>query len=355
MNLTKNLVVTKTSQSRLSSVNFEELSFGEIFTDHMFVCDFKKGSWQTPEILPYQNISMAPSASALHYGQAVFEGMKAYKDDADQLWLFRPELNFERINKSSKRLGMPEFPKEFFFQGLDALLELDSEWVKPGLGNSLYVRPFVFASQACVQASPSLEYKFMIICSPVKAYYSGNELNVLIEKKYSRAASGGVGYAKAAGNYAAQFYPTAQAMKKGYQQIIWTDSSTHSYLEEAGTMNIFFRIEDKLITAPIGDTILDGITRKSVIEWARHQGITVEERPVAITEIIEAAESGRLKEIFGSGTAVVISPINGFAFEGTDYRLPQVQDSFASQAKKAITSIQYNLIEDSFGWRYKVG
>ena len=154
MNLTKNLVVTKTSQSRLSSVNFEELSFGEIFTDHMFVCDFKNGSWQTPEILPYQNISMAPSASALHYGQAVFEGMKAYKDDSDQLWLFRPELNFERINKSSKRLGMPEFPKEFFFQGLDSLLELDSEWVKPGLGNSLYVRPFVFASQACVQASP---------------------------------------------------------------------------------------------------------------------------------------------------------------------------------------------------------
>jgi len=252
-------------------------------------------------------------------------------------------------------LGMPEFPKEFFFQGLETLLELDSEWVKPGLGNSLYVRPFVFVSEACVQASPSLEYKFMIICSPVKAYYSGSELNVLIEKKYSRAASGGVGYAKAAGNYAAQFYPTAQAMKKGYQQIIWTDSSTHSYLEEAGTMNIFFRIEDKLITAPIGDTILDGITRKSVIEWARHQGITVEERPVAITEIIEAAKSGTLKEIFGSGTAVVISPIDGFAFEGTDYRLPQTEDSFASQAKNAITSIQYNLVEDPFGWRHKVG
>ena len=355
MNPTKSLIVTQTKQSRLASVDFDQLSFGEIFTDHMFVCDYKQGQWQTPEIVPYQNISLAPSASALHYGQAVFEGMKAYKDDSGQLWLFRPELNFNRINKSSIRLGMPEFPKEYFFEGLETLLELDSDWVRPGIGSSLYIRPFVFANQACVQASPSLEYKFLIICSPVNSYYSGGELKVLIEKNYSRAASGGVGYAKAAGNYAAQFYPTSQAMKKGFQQIIWTDSATHSYLEEAGTMNIFFRIEDRLLTAPASDTILDGITRKSVIEWAQHQGIQVEERPVSVQEIIEAADKGILLEVFGSGTAVVISPINGFSYEGTDYSLTEIQNSFAAQVKEAITGIQYNISQDPFRWRYKVG
>ena len=355
MELTNPLLITKTKASRLDSVNFDQLTFGEIFTDHMFVCDYKEGQWQTPEIKPYQAIQMAPAASVLHYGQAVFEGMKAYKDDADQLWLFRPELNLERINKSSVRLNIPEFPKELFFEGLEALLELDSEWVKPGVGNSLYVRPFVFANQACVQASPSKEYKFMIICSPVKSYYNAGELNVLIEKKYSRAAAGGVGYAKAAGNYAAQFYPTAKAMEKGYQQIIWTDSSSHSYLEEAGTMNIFFRINDRLITAPISDTILNGITRKSVIEWAKNEGIEVEERPVSIDEVVTASKEGSLQEIFGSGTAVVISPIDGFAYEGENYKLPNSENKISTSIKESIMAIQHNLADDPFGWRHKVG
>jgi len=355
MELTNPLLITKTKASRLDSVNFDQLSFGEIFTDHMFVCDYKEGQWQTPEIKPYQAIQMAPAASVLHYGQAVFEGMKAYKDDADQLWLFRPELNLERINKSSVRLNIPEFPKELFFEGLEALLELDSKWVKPGVGNSLYVRPFVFANQACVQASPSKEYKFMIICSPVKSYYKAGELNVLIEKKYSRAAAGGVGYAKAAGNYAAQFYPTAKAMEKGYQQIIWTDSSSHSYLEEAGTMNIFFRINDRLITAPISDTILNGITRKSVIEWAKNEGIEVEERPVSIDEVVRASKEGSLQEIFGSGTAVVISTIDGFAYEGENYKLPISENKISTSIKESIMAIQHNLADDPFGWRHKVG
>ena len=353
MDLTKTISVTPTEKSRLPEVDFDNLTFGEIFTDHMFVCDFKNGQWQRPEVVPYKEILLSPASSALHYGQAVFEGMKAYKDDAGGVWLFRPELNFERINISCSRLGMPEFPKNYFFEGMQALLELDAGWIQPGMGNSLYIRPFAFASQACVQAAPSTEYKFMIICSPVKAYYSG-ELNVLIEKKFSRAASGGVGYAKAAGNYAAQFYPTALANQKGYQQIIWTDSSSHEYLEEAGTMNIFFRINDTLITAPIGDTILNGITRKSVIEWAKSAGITVEERPVSISEIISAAKNGQLQEIFGSGTAVVISPVHSFAFEEQKYVLPEVSNSMAEQAKKAITEVQYNVTEDPFGWRYKV-
>ena len=354
MNLTHNLQITKTKQSRLPEVDFENLTFGEIFTDHMFVCDYVDGQWQNPEIVPYQDIPMSPAASVLHYGQAVFEGMKAYKDKMGTIWLFRPELNFERINISSARLNMPEFPKAYFFEGLQTLLQMDTDWIQTGVGNSLYVRPFVFASQACVQAAPSNAYKFMIICSPVKAYYSG-EVNVLVEKKFSRAATGGVGYAKAAGNYAAQFYPTALANQKGYQQIIWTDSSNHQYLEEAGTMNIFFRIDNTLITAPIGDTILNGVTRKSVIQWAKSQNIVVEERPVSINEIIEAHRAGHLKEIFGSGTAVVISTINSFAYEDQKYQLPVIEHSYAAQVREAITNIQHNEAEDPYGWRYRVG
>ena len=260
--------ITHAQESKIKNVDFDNLSFGEIFTDHMFVCDYKDGQWSTPEIMPYQPIQMDPSSSVFHYGQAVFEGMKAYKDDADGVWLFRPEQNFARINKSSERLSMPEFPKEFFFEGLEKLLDIDKEWIKKGAGNSLYVRPFVFASQAGVQASASNAYKFMIICSPVASYYSGGEVHVQVAEKYSRAAAGGVGYAKAAGNYAAQFYPTTLAQKEGFQQIIWTDANTHEYLEEAGTMNIFFRINDTLITTPTSDRILDGITRKSILQLA---------------------------------------------------------------------------------------
>ena len=203
-------------ESKINTVDFDNLEFGEIFTDHMFVCDYADGKWKTPEILPYQTIQMDPSSSVFHYGQAVFEGMKAYKDDADGVWLFRPDQNFNRINKSSERLSMPAFPEKFFFEGLEKLLMLDKEWIKKGTGNSLYVRPFVFASQAGVQATASNAYKFMIICSPVRSYYSGGEVHVQVAEKFSRAASGGVGFAKAAGNYAAQFYPTSLALERRF-------------------------------------------------------------------------------------------------------------------------------------------
>jgi branched-chain amino acid aminotransferase len=271
--------VTRVQETKINSVDFENLIFGKTFTDHMFLCHFRDGKWQTPEIKPYQALTLDPSASVFHYGQAVFEGMKAFKDDNEKVWLFRPEENFKRINLSAKRLQIPEFPESYFFEGLNTMLQLDQEWVRPGSGNSLYVRPFVFASQPSVQASASMEYTFMIICAPVKSYYSGGEINVLIAEEYSRAANGGVGYAKAAGNYAAQFYPTSEALKKGFQQIIWTDASTHEYLEEAGTMNIFFKINGTLVTSPTNDRILDGITRKSIIAIAKHEGIPVEERP----------------------------------------------------------------------------
>jgi len=345
--------VKRVQETKINSVDFENLVFGKTFTDHMFLCHFRDGKWQTPEIKPYQALTLDPSASVFHYGQAVFEGMKAYKDDNEKVWLFRPQENFKRINLSAKRLQIPEFSESYFFEGLNTILQLDQEWVRPGSGNSLYVRPFVFASQPSVQASASMEYTFMIICAPVKSYYSGGEINVLIAEEYSRAANGGVGYAKAAGNYAAQFYPTSEALKKGFQQIIWTDASTHEYLEEAGTMNIFFKIDGTLITSPTNDRILDGITRKSIITIAKHEGIPVEERPIKISELKEAHKNGSLEEVFGTGTAVVVLPIHSFSHQETSYTLPK-QTPLALKLKEKLVSIQYNASEDPFGWRQAV-
>ena len=319
----------------------------------MFVCDFKDGKWQTPEIKPYQPLVLDPSARVFHYGQAVFEGMKAYRDEQDQVWLFRPEENFLRINKSCERMAMPAFPEDYFFDGLRTLLKLDEQWIRGGEGNSLYIRPFAIATEPSVMASPSSEYKFIIICSPAQSYYGG-EVRVKIADHYSRAASGGIGSAKAAANYGAQFYPTSLAQQEGYQQVIWTDANTHEYLEEAGTMNVFFRVGNTLLTAPTSDRILDGVTRKSVIAVAQSRGINVEVRPVKVSEIIAAAKDGSLKEIFGSGTAAVINPIAGFGYKEEKFELPQIDNSYASLIKKVIIDIQYNRAEDLFGWRYKI-
>lgn len=346
-------IVEKTQKTRINEVDFDSLQFGSVFTDHMFECDFINGEWQTPIIKPYQPIMVDPSLKVFHYGQAVFEGMKAYKDDAGQVWMFRPDENQVRINKSAKRLAMPEFPKEWFFEALDRLLVLDKEWVKPGKGNVLYIRPFIIATQNEILASPSDRYKFMIILSPVKSYFRG-DVRVVVAEEYSRAADGGVGAAKAAGNYAGQFYPTNLAKEEGYEQVIWTDDATHEYLEEAGTMNVFFRIKDTLITAPTSNRILDGVTRKSVIEIARANGIKVEVRRIKVGELVAAAKNDTLKEIFGAGTAVVISPVKSFAHQGVDYPINQPEETYGSRIKKLITDIQYNRSEDPFGWRYKV-
>jgi branched-chain amino acid aminotransferase len=278
--------------------------------------------------------------------------MKAFKDNKNKTWLFRPNDNYERIIKSSVRLAMPEFPKELFFESLNKLLELDNAWIKPGLGNSLYIRPFIFASEDTINATEANQYKFMIICAPANSYYSG-DVRVKIEKSFSRAAKGGVGYAKAAGNYAAQFYPTILARNQGYQQIIWTDSSTHEYIEEAGTMNLFFRIGDKLITAPTSDSILDGITRKSLIKISKDLGIDIEVRPIKVNEILNAANENNLKEIFGSGTAVVVLPISGFGYENEKFELPSIENPWSLFLKKKLNDIQYNIIEDPYGWRVK--
>jgi len=347
------LHIEKIAKSKFENIDFSNLTFGDIFTDHMYECDFENGEWQTPIIKPYQALTIDPSAKVFHYGQAVFEGMKAYKDDNDEIWLFRPDQNQERLNISAERLDMPAFPKDLFFEGLTTLLKMDSDWIQKGQENALYIRPFIIATEHCISAATSNKFKFMIICSPVQSYYLG-EVRVVFADKYSRSADGGVGFAKAAGNYAGSFYPTKLANKKGFQQVVWTDANTHEFLEEAGVMNVFFRVNDTLLTAPTSDRILDGITRKSIIDFAKDQGIKIEVRPVRVTEIVEAARKGELLEMFGAGTAAVISPILGFSNKEEKFELPKVENSYATFIKKGITDIQKNKAEDKFGWRYKV-
>ncbi|MGG8496447.1 branched-chain amino acid aminotransferase [Tenacibaculum sp. TC6] len=339
--------------SKINSVDFSNLAFGHVFTDHMFICSYANGEWKNPEIVPYGPIAFEPSARVFHYGQAVFEGMKAYKDDSDDIFLFRPDESIKRLNKSAERLAMPALPEEFFYEGLKKLLHIDTSWIKKGFGNSLYIRPFMIATEGAIAASPAKEYKFIIICSPAQSYYAG-EVRVVIAEKYSRSADGGVGFAKAAGNYAAQFYPTSLAQKEGYQQVIWTDANTHEFLEEAGTMNVFFRIGDTLVTAPVNDRILDGITRKSIIQLAKDSGVTVEVRNITVTEIKEAATKGELKEIFGSGTAAVINPIKGFKHQDFTYELPELENAYATVFKEKLMNIQYNKDTDVHNWRVKV-
>ncbi|WKX74906.1 branched-chain amino acid aminotransferase [Zobellia laminariae] len=342
--------IEKVKESKIEQVDFNNLAFGSVFSDHMLVCDYRNGAWETPKITPYQPITLDPSAKIFHYGQSIFEGMKAYKDDKNKTWLFRPLENFKRLNVSANRMAIPELPEEFFMEGLKALLELDNKWIPQTEGSSMYIRPFIFASGNGFHASPADAYKFIICLAPSGSYFSG-KVKVLIEEKYSRSANGGVGYAKTGGNYAGQFYPTQLAVAKGYNQVIWTDDSTHEYIEEAGAMNIFIRIDDTLITGPTSDRILDGITRKSILQLAEKKGIKTEVRKITVTEVVEAAKNGRLKEMFGAGTAAVISPISAFGYRGVDYDLPEIENSFASQMKKEITDIQYNRSEDPFGWR----
>ncbi len=345
--------VTQIEKSKISTIDFDNLSFGTVFSDHMMVCDYKNGQWQQAEIKPYEPFTFDPSASVFHYGQALFEGMKAYKGENNEVFLFRPDQNIKRFNKSSERMAIPEFPEDLFLEGLNQLLRLDADWIPQGEGQSLYVRPFVIATEPCIQANPSKEYRFAIICSPVSSYFSG-AVKVKIENHYSRATPGGFGYAKAAGNYGGQFYPTELAKAEGFHQIIWTDAVSHQYIEEAGTMNVFVRIGDTLITNPTSDTILDGVTRKSLIQLAKDLNIPLEVRPIAINELIEASAKGELLELFGAGTAAVISLIETFNYKGQNYHVENDANSYAQQLKKALTDIQLNRAEDLHEWRYQI-
>ncbi len=348
--MSSNIKIELTKNSKIDTVDFNNLPFGSILSDHMFVCDYKDGTWQNSTIQPYAPIQLDPSAKIFHYGQSIFEGMKAYKDADNNTLLFRPLENHKRLNKSAERLVIPQIPEDVFMDGLKKLLEIDNAWIPTNQGSSLYIRPFIFASGNGFHASPADEYKLIICTAPSGAYFSG-KVTVLIEEKYARAANGGVGFAKAGGNYAAQFYPTQLAIEKGYNQVIWTDDNTHEYIEEAGAMNIFVRINDTLITSPTSDRILDGITRKSILQLAKDKNINVEIRKITVTEVVTAAKDGSLKEMFGAGTAAVISPIAGFGYKGQDFDLPEFENTYASQLKKHITDIQTNKVEDPYGWR----
>ena len=348
--MTSSIEIQRVKKSKISEVDFDNLPFGSVYSDHMLTCDFVNGKWQEPKIEPFAPISLDPSAKIFHYGQSIFEGMKAYKDASKNIMLFRPLENCKRLNKSAERLVIPQIPEEIFMNGLKALLEVDSDWIPTNEGSSLYIRPFMFASGNGFHASPADAYKFIICTAPSGAYFAG-KVKVLIEEKYARAANGGVGYAKAGGNYAAQFYPTQLAIEKGYNQVIWTDDNSHEFIEEAGAMNIFVRIDNTLITSPTSDRILDGITRKSILQIAADNGIETEVRKISVGEVVEAAKNGSLKEMFGAGTAAVISPIAGFGYKEEDFELPTLENPYATTLKKLITDIQTNKAEDPYGWR----
>ncbi|WP_026776799.1 branched-chain amino acid aminotransferase [Polaribacter sp. Hel_I_88] len=351
--MTNTIEIQRVKESKITSIDFDNLPFGSVYSDHMLTCDYIDGKWQAPKIEPFAPISLNPSAKIFHYGQSIFEGMKAYKDADGNTLLFRPLENCKRLNKSAERLVIPQIPEDIFMEGLKQLLKVDNDFIPTKEGSSLYIRPFMFASGNGFHASPADAYKFIICTAPSGAYFAG-KVKVLIEEKYARAANGGVGFAKAGGNYAAQFYPTQLAIEKGYNQVIWTDDNTHQFIEEAGAMNIFVRINDTLITSPTSDRILDGITRKSILQIAEDNGIQTEVRKISVGEVVEAAKDGSLKEMFGAGTAAVISPIAGFGYQENDFDLPVLENPYAAQLKKLITDIQTNKTEDPYGWRVLV-
>ena len=348
--------VTHTSQSHLSAVDWDNLPFGKIFADHMFVMEYANGEWQKGEIIPFGPIDMHPAMSAIHYGQSIFEGMKAYRNQSNEVVLFRPELNARRFAESAARMCMPEIPEDLFLEAVKQLVSIDAAWVTDKPGYALYIRPFMFATDEFVGIKPSDTYKFVIINSPVGAYYA-EPVRVKIEEHYTRAAVGGVGRAKAAGNYGASLYPAKLAQQQGFHQLVWTDAKTHTFIEESGTMNIVFVIDDKIITpTEEADTILRGTTKKTVLELARQWGIPVEERPVTVAEIIDAAKTGKLQDAFGAGTAATIAPIALIGYSDEKITLPALETRTLSLKIKAhLDGVKSGAIEDTMHWVQKVG
>jgi branched-chain amino acid aminotransferase len=346
--------IKKIAHSRVSEYDINNVPFGKCFSDHMFVAEYADGKWGNATIMPYQDVPMSYAMSALHYGQAIFEGMKAYKNAEGDVNIFRPIENFNRINKSAIRMAMPEVPEEIFMGGLIELLKLDSAWIPTSDTGSLYIRPFLIATDEAIGVKASETYKFIIITCPAGKYYA-EPIKVLIETNFFRAVEGGVGFVKAAGNYGRSLYPTKLAQQKGYQQVIWTDGKTHSFLEESGTMNLMFIIDNTVVTPALSDTILAGITRNSVLALARDWGMTVEERKISINEILEAHAKGTLKEAFGVGTAATIAQIIGIGYEGKDYALPPVEErQFSNKIDETLRNIRKCKIEDKFNWMFPV-
>ena len=346
--------VTRVERSKLLDLNLENLPFGKYFSDHMLEADYENGEWKNIEIKPYQPLLLSPSLAALHYGQAIFEGIKAYKDEAGNPFIFRPHDNYQRFNISAERMQMPTVPEDLFMEGMRQLVALDKNWIPQKENHSLYIRPFMFSSDELIGVRPSDSYKFMIILSPTGPYYNA-PMRIYVEEKYVRAVPGGVGYAKAAGNYGAAMYATAEAKKKGYDQVLWMDAHEHKYVQECGTMNVFFIIGNSAITPNLDQgTILAGVTRDSVITLLKEMGLTVEERPLSIDEIIAAYKSGELREVFGTGTAATISLIRELGFKDMTMSFDVDSWTTAPQVKKWLTDIREGHRPDKYGWMVKV-
>lgn len=348
------LPVIRTATPKAKPAPDAKLGFGQIFTDHMFVMDYVDGQgWLNPQIVPYGPLSMDPSSMVFHYGQAIFEGLKAYKTPEGKVNLFRPRLNFERVNSSNQRMVIPLIDPDFCVDALKQLLDIEKDWVPTAPGSSLYIRPFIIATDPYLGVRPAHFYKFMIILSPSGAYYPQglNPVNIYVEDEYVRAVKGGTGFAKTPGNYAASLISQANAYKTGYVQVLWLDGVHRRYIEEVGSMNVFFVIDGKVVTPALNGSILPGITRRTVLEAARQFGYETEERQIAIDELAQMAADGRVSEVFGSGTAAVISPVGVLKYEDTvmtfnDNKIGPLSRQFYD----LITGVQYGTLPDTFGW-----
>ncbi|MES2880546.1 MAG: branched-chain amino acid aminotransferase [Bacteroidota bacterium] len=348
------IAVTKVERSKLQDLSLENIPFGKYFTDHMLEADYEGGEWKNVEIKPYQPLLLSPSVAALHYGQAIFEGIKAYKDEQGDAFIFRPHDNFQRFNISAERMQMPTVPEEIFIEGMKQLIALDKNWIPQQADHSLYIRPFMFSSDEMIGVRPSENYKFLILLSPTGPYYVA-PMRIYVEEQYVRAVPGGIGHVKAAGNYGAAMYPTAQARKKGYDQVLWTDALEHKYVQEIGTMNVVFIIGDRAVTPDLSSgTILEGVTRNSVLTLLQEAGLKVEERSISIDEIIDAYKANILFEVFGTGTAATISYIKELRYK--DFVMTFDVDSWkvAPKIKNWLNDIRAGKIEDKHGWMTKV-
>ena len=346
---------TRTSESKINQVDWENLPFCRVFSDHMLIMDYADGAWKQPEIVPFANLSMHPAMSAVHYGQSIFEGMKAYRSVANEVLIFRPEMNAARFRESCERMCMPAISDDVFVELVRKLVEFDENWVPNKEGYALYIRPFMFATDEFIGIKPSDTYRFMIFTCPVGAYYA-EPVRVKIEERYTRAASGGVGRAKTAGNYGAALYPAKMAQQEGYHQLVWTDAKEHKYIEESGTMNIVFQINDTLITpSEEQDTILRGITKRSILELASSWGIAVEERKVSVEEVIQALRDGTMQDAFGAGTAATLAQIDIIGYKDEVFKLPAMENrTLSNRIKEHLDALKIGKVEDTFGWNFFV-
>lgn len=354
MSATTTIPVTRISHSRLHEVDFNNLEFGKYIADHMLVADFSNGQWHEPVIVPFADLPMSPAMLSLHYGQAVFEGMKAFRMHNGSINIFRIHKHHARLTRSLDRMCMPPIPEALFTQALHALVEVDRAWVPNTEGSALYIRPLVFASEAKLGVKVADRYKFIVMNSPVGAYQS-KPFRLKVEDHYVRTAEGGTGFAKCAGNYGGAFYPLQLARQQGFDQVLWTDAKEHKYIDEVGMMNVVFIINGKLITPQLNTAILDGITRDSILTLARDMDMEVEERRVSLAEVVDAFNQKQLTEAFGAGTAAVVAPIAAIHIQGKDYAVPAPDaSSFQNRVKEKLHAMRIGTAPDVYGWNYVI-